>query len=85
MALWHSLLLFFLTYGWIKHEVVWGSGQSGGWLMLGNSAYTFVVTTVSLKALLECDSWTWVIGVAVGGSILLWFIFLAVYSWVSGF
>uniref|UniRef100_A0A915D5Y4 Phospholipid-transporting ATPase n=1 Tax=Ditylenchus dipsaci TaxID=166011 RepID=A0A915D5Y4_9BILA len=80
ISLWHSLLLFFLTYGWLSHEVVWESGQAGGWLMLGNSAYTFVVTTVSLKALLECDSWTWAIGVSVGGSILLWFIFLWAYS-----
>ncbi|VDK57116.1 unnamed protein product, partial [Cylicostephanus goldi] len=59
MALVHSLSLFFLSYGFLQTQVVWGNGQTGGWLMLGNSAYSFVVATVCLKALLECDSWTW--------------------------
>ncbi|KAI1710341.1 cation transport ATPase (P-type) domain-containing protein [Ditylenchus destructor] len=82
MSLWHSLVLFFLSYGYMKQEVVWDNGRSGGWLMFGNACYTFVVATVSLKALLECDTWTWTIYVSVFGSILLWFVFLFIYSWV---
>jgi len=59
---------------------VYDGGQVGNWLMLGNSAYTFVVTTVCLKALLECDSWTWVMVFFSIGSILSWFLFLWIYS-----
>ncbi|TKR68029.1 hypothetical protein L596_024079 [Steinernema carpocapsae] len=80
MALWHSLLLFFLTYGYLYDGVAWSNGRTGGWLMLGNTCYTMVVATVNLKALLECDSWTWVIAFVSIGSIVLWFLTLGVYS-----
>nr|CDJ87636.1 ATPase domain containing protein [Haemonchus contortus] len=79
MALVHSLSLFFLSYGFL-HTIVWSTGRDGGWLMFGNSAYTFVVVTVCLKALLECDSWTWPVVAACLGSILLWLLFLPFYS-----
>ncbi|CAG9539726.1 unnamed protein product [Cercopithifilaria johnstoni] len=82
LAVWHSLLLFFLSYAFLYNPVVWDNGRVGGWLMLGNSCYTFVVTTVCLKALLECNSWTVVILFSCFGSILLWFIFLSLYSLV---
>ncbi|KAL4002263.1 Phospholipid-transporting ATPase tat-1 [Acanthocheilonema viteae] len=82
LAVWHSLLLFFLSFAFLYDPVVWDNGRVGGWLMLGNSCYTFVVTTVCLKALLECDSWTIVILFSCFGSILLWFIFLPLYSLV---
>ncbi|KAK6043321.1 hypothetical protein COOONC_19174 [Cooperia oncophora] len=79
MALVHSLSLFFLSYGFLD-TIVWSSGRDGGWLMLGNSAYTFVVVTVYLKALLECDSWTWPVVVSCVGSIVLWLLFLPIYA-----
>ncbi|CAB3401820.1 unnamed protein product [Caenorhabditis bovis] len=80
LAVVHSLSLFFLTYAYLEHQVVWDDGRTGGWLMLGNCAYTFVVATVCLKALLECDSWTWPVVVASFGSIVLWLVFVVVYS-----
>uniref|UniRef100_A0A914I0U0 Phospholipid-transporting ATPase n=1 Tax=Globodera rostochiensis TaxID=31243 RepID=A0A914I0U0_GLORO len=80
VSLWHSLLLFFLNFGFYSSGVVWAGGNTGGWLMFGNSLYTFVVATVCLKALLECDSWTWIIVGCCLGSILLWFVYLIIYS-----
>uniref|UniRef100_A0A183E9V6 PhoLip_ATPase_C domain-containing protein n=1 Tax=Gongylonema pulchrum TaxID=637853 RepID=A0A183E9V6_9BILA len=80
LAILHSLLLFFLSFAYLYNPVAWPNGRVGGWLMLGNSCYSFVVATVCLKALLECDSWTVVIVLSCIGSILLWFIFVAVYS-----
>ncbi|CAB11550.4 Phospholipid-transporting ATPase tat-1 [Caenorhabditis elegans] len=82
LAIVHSLSLFFLTYATMEHQVVWDNGLTGGWLMLGNCAYTFVVATVCFKALLECDSWTWPVVVACIGSIGLWIVFVIVYSLV---
>ncbi|CAP30827.2 Protein CBR-TAT-1 [Caenorhabditis briggsae] len=82
MAIIHSLSLFFLTYATMEHQVVWDNGLTGGWLMLGNCAYTFVVATVCLKALLECDSWTWPVVVACIGSIGLWIVFVIIYALV---
>ncbi|VDK80983.1 unnamed protein product [Litomosoides sigmodontis] len=82
LAVWHSIVLFFLSFAFLYDPVVWDNGRAGGWLMLGNSCYTFVVTTVCLKALLECDSWTIVILLSCFGSILLWFIFVSLYSMI---
>lgn len=117
VSLWHSLVLFFLNYGFYASGILWSGGETGGWLMFGNTLYTvipnllitffkilncnesgpyflcqnqkfsifpskFVVATVCLKALLECDSWTWIIVGCCLGSILLWFAYLAIYAWV---
>ncbi|CAI2349433.1 unnamed protein product [Caenorhabditis sp. 36 PRJEB53466] len=82
LAIVHSLSLFFLTYATLENQVVWADGRAGGWLMLGNCAYTFVVATVCFKALLECDSWTWPVVVACLGSIGLWIVFVIVYALV---
>ncbi|PAV86956.1 hypothetical protein WR25_25624 isoform B [Diploscapter pachys] len=80
MALVHSLSLFFLSYFFLESQVVWANGRVGGWLMLGNCCYSFVVTTVCLKALLECDSWTWPLFASCFGSIALWIIVLWIYA-----
>ncbi|KAL3105938.1 hypothetical protein niasHT_024995 [Heterodera trifolii] len=82
VSLWHSLLLFFLSFGFYASGILWTGGNTGGWLMFGNSLYTFVVVTVCLKALLECDSWTWIIVAFCLGSVGLWFASLAIYSWI---
>uniref|UniRef100_A0AC34FA08 Phospholipid-transporting ATPase n=1 Tax=Panagrolaimus sp. ES5 TaxID=591445 RepID=A0AC34FA08_9BILA len=87
LSLWHSLLLFFLTYLIMENSILWESGEVGGWLMLGCSAYTYVVVTVCLKALLEADTWTAILLVFCFGSILSWFVFMIIYSevwpWIS--
>ncbi|KHN72946.1 putative phospholipid-transporting ATPase IA [Toxocara canis] len=40
----------------------------------------FVVATVCLKALLECNSWTTIVVCSSIGSILLWIVFLVIYA-----
>uniref|UniRef100_A0A1I7XTK0 P-type phospholipid transporter n=1 Tax=Heterorhabditis bacteriophora TaxID=37862 RepID=A0A1I7XTK0_HETBA len=80
MAIVHSLSLFFLSYAFLEKQVVWENGRTGGWLMLGNCAYTFVVATVCLKAMLECDSWSFPVIFACIGSVALWLLFLFIYA-----
>nr|CAD2144792.1 unnamed protein product [Meloidogyne enterolobii] len=82
LSLWHSLLLFFFNYGFYGDAILWSSGRIGGWLMFGNSLYSYVVTTVCLKALIECDSINFIIIVLCIGSIISWFVFLAFYSMI---
>lgn len=59
-AMYHSVLLFWLTKLAIVHCVGWANGFDGGWLMMGNMVYTYVVITVCIKAGLEIDAWVWV-------------------------
>uniref|UniRef100_A0A336MCV4 Phospholipid-transporting ATPase n=1 Tax=Culicoides sonorensis TaxID=179676 RepID=A0A336MCV4_CULSO len=79
-ALIHSLFLFWLPMFAYKGDVLWGNGRDGGYLVLGNIVYTYVVVTVCLKAGLITNSWTWLTHYSIWGSILLWFIFIIIYS-----
>ncbi|XP_032799496.1 probable phospholipid-transporting ATPase IA isoform X1 [Daphnia magna] len=79
-ALLHSMLLFWLPLMAFGEDIVWSNGKDGGYLILGNAVYTYVVVTVCLKAALETSSWTWLSLLAIGGSVLTWFLFLAFYS-----
>ncbi|XP_042904105.1 probable phospholipid-transporting ATPase IA isoform X3 [Parasteatoda tepidariorum] len=76
----HSILLFWLTYLSVDHDIVWANGRDGGYLLFGNMVYTFVVITVCMKAGLEMNAWTWLTHLAIWGSIASWFIFLWGYS-----
>lgn len=78
----HSIIIYFLTYGIYQYGSIWSSGRIGGWLMFGNAAYTFVIVTVSLKALMECDAWNFIIVATCSGSIILWFFTWFFYSLV---
>ncbi|XP_053599624.1 probable phospholipid-transporting ATPase IA isoform X4 [Plodia interpunctella] len=79
-ALLHSVLLFWLPVLLCAHEALWPAGGVGGYLVLGNFIYTYVVLTVCLKAGLATHSWTWVTHVAIWGSVGMWFTFMLIYS-----
>ncbi|XP_068627807.1 probable phospholipid-transporting ATPase IA isoform X1 [Battus philenor] len=79
-ALLHSILLFWLPMMLASHHILWPNGKDGGYLVVGNFVYTYVVLTVCLKAGLATHSWTWVTHVAIWGSVAMWFVFILVYS-----
>ena len=80
-AIWHSLTLFWLSYFTLYHDTFWPHGRSdGGYLCFGNILYTYVVVTVSLKAAIELNCWTFWTHIAIWGSIASWFVFLTLYS-----
>ncbi|XP_011498077.1 PREDICTED: probable phospholipid-transporting ATPase IA [Ceratosolen solmsi marchali] len=79
-ALLHSALLYWLSLLALKQDVIWENGRDGGYLVLGNLVYTYVIVTVCGKAGLITNSWTWVTHLATWGSIILWFIFILTYS-----
>lgn len=81
-AVYHSILLFWLTVTALLQDVAFKDGKVGDYLFLGNMVYTFVVITVCVKAGLEMGAWTWLSHLAIWGSIASWFVFLAVYSHV---
>ncbi|XP_051154050.1 probable phospholipid-transporting ATPase IA isoform X2 [Leptopilina boulardi] len=79
-ALVHSSLLYWLALFALQQDVIWKNGRDGGYLVLGNIVYTYVVVTVCCKAGLITNSWTWVTHLATWGSIILWFLFVLIYS-----
>ncbi|CAN4124334.1 unnamed protein product [Withania somnifera] len=56
------------------------SGRMFGLWDVSTMAYTCVVVTVNLRLLMMCNSITRWHHISVGGSILLWFIFVFIYS-----
>ncbi|CAG0884439.1 unnamed protein product, partial [Darwinula stevensoni] len=79
-ALMHSIILYYLPAGAMKQDVAWGNGRDGGYLMVGNMVYTYVVVTVCLKAGLETNAWTVFTHLAIWGSIASWFFFFTLYA-----
>ncbi|XP_068083348.1 probable phospholipid-transporting ATPase IA isoform X2 [Anabrus simplex] len=79
-ALVHSVLLFWMPLLALEKGVIWSNGRDGGYLLLGNVVYTYVVVTVCLKAGLVTNAWTWLTHLAIWGSIAIWFIFVVIYS-----
>ncbi|XP_075212548.1 ATPase phospholipid transporting 8A1 isoform X3 [Lycorma delicatula] len=79
-ALYHSVLLFWLPLFIVEHDVVWSNAREGGYLLMGNMVYTYVVVTVCVKAGLHLNFWTWITHLAIWGSIGAWFGVICLYS-----
>ncbi|OQR77200.1 putative phospholipid-transporting ATPase IA-like [Tropilaelaps mercedesae] len=79
-SVYHSLVLYFMTLYLINQDVAWSHGRDGGYLVMGNMCYAYVVVTVSLKAGLAINAWSWPVHAAIWGSILLWFLCLVIYA-----
>ncbi|XP_044737082.1 probable phospholipid-transporting ATPase IA isoform X2 [Chrysoperla carnea] len=76
----HSILLFWLPLFAIDNGIIWNSGRDGGYLVLGNTVYTYVVIAVCFKAGLVTSTWTLPSHIAIWGSIGMWFLFMFIYS-----
>ncbi|XP_049404366.1 phospholipid-transporting ATPase 3-like isoform X2 [Solanum stenotomum] len=78
-AVYQSLILYnFVTYSSTKG--INSSGKMFGLWDVSTMAYTCVVVTVNLRLLMMCNTITRWHHISVGGSILLWFIFVFIYS-----
>ncbi|XP_064441876.1 phospholipid-transporting ATPase IB-like [Mirounga angustirostris] len=81
-ALIHSFILFWMPMKMLEHDMVLQGGHTTDYLFLGNFIYTYVIVTVCLKAGLETLSWNKFSHLAIWGSILIWLVFFAIYSFV---
>ncbi|XP_033606946.1 phospholipid-transporting ATPase IA isoform X9 [Cryptotermes secundus] len=79
-SLGHSVILYWLPLLAAENDVIWSNGREGGYLLLGNIVYSYVVVTVCMKAGLVTNAWTWLTHLAIWGSIATWFIFIVIYS-----
>eukprot|EP00054_Salpingoeca_dolichothecata_P013519 m.75492 g.75492 ORF g.75492 m.75492 type:complete len:1176 (-) comp20522_c0_seq1:32-3559(-) len=75
----HSILLFWLPYAGMSHNVVHATGLNVGMWFVGESIYSLVVFTVILKAALIMKYWTIWNHISLWGSMLIWIIFSVIY------
>ncbi|XP_008690501.2 phospholipid-transporting ATPase IB-like [Ursus maritimus] len=81
-ALVHSFILFWMPMKMLENDMVLQGGYTTDFLFLGNFIYTYVVVTVCLKAGLETQSWNKFSHLAIWGSIIIWLVFFAIYSFL---
>ncbi|XP_006359578.1 phospholipid-transporting ATPase 3-like [Solanum tuberosum] len=81
-AVYQSLVLYYFVID-SSTKGMNSSGKIFGLWDVSTMAFTCVVVTVNLRLLMMCDTITRWHHITVGGSILLWFIFVFIYSGIS--
>jgi len=79
-AIVHSVVVFFLAYGIFQLDMPFSDGAQGGLFFWGTTVNFCLMCTVNLKVAVETHYWTIYNHIATWGSILVWFLFVAVYS-----
>ncbi|CAO3618575.1 unnamed protein product [Cunninghamella echinulata] len=82
-AVYHSAVLFFLGMAAFRNDEVFASGWAGGQWWVGTTIFSSTLATILYKAALITDVWTkWTL-LAIPGSMVIWFIFLPLVSYVG--
>nr|XP_016433591.1 PREDICTED: phospholipid-transporting ATPase 3-like [Nicotiana tabacum] len=81
-AIYQSLVLYYFVIA-SSTKGMNSSGKMFGLWDVSTMAFTCVVVTVNLRLLMMCNTITRWHHITVGGSILLWFIFVFIYSGIS--
>ncbi|KAI7896245.1 uncharacterized protein EV154DRAFT_558582 [Mucor mucedo] len=83
-AVYHSALLFFLGMAAFRQDEVFGpDGWSGGQWWVGTTIFTATLATILWKAALITDIWTKYTFIAIPGSMVIWFLFMPLVSYVG--
>lgn len=78
-----SLISFFFVAGAFEVEAFRKDGQLAGIEELGAAMYTCIVWVVNLQVALALSYFTWIQHAFIWGSVVLWYIFLVVYGYIS--
>jgi len=79
----HSLIIFFFSYGIFHGDLKLGNGKMGGHWLWGTTVYSTALVTVLLKAALISNTWTKYHVLAIPGSFLVWLAFIPIYATIA--
>uniref|UniRef100_A0A915AWL6 Phospholipid-transporting ATPase n=6 Tax=Parascaris univalens TaxID=6257 RepID=A0A915AWL6_PARUN len=79
----HAFVIFFVVYYTFEQGVVWSHGREANMRCFGTAMNIALVLTVNIKAAIEMDSHTIMSVVAIGGSLVMMFIYLFSYCLTS--
>lgn len=82
-AIYHSLVLYIWSELFWHGDLIQGDGKIAGHWVWGTSLYGAVLLTVLGKAALVTNNWTKYHVLAIPGSMVIWYIFIAVYGLVA--
>eukprot|EP01102_Stenamoeba_stenopodia_P013883 TRINITY_DN4552_c0_g1_i4.p1 TRINITY_DN4552_c0_g1~~TRINITY_DN4552_c0_g1_i4.p1 ORF type:complete len:865 (-),score=131.30 TRINITY_DN4552_c0_g1_i4:43-2637(-) len=80
LAVYHSLVLFFGTKWIFEREMIWSNGQIAGLTLIGNITMSVGLIVIFLQLALETGYWTIITQVAYWGSLIMYFVTLALQS-----
>lgn len=79
----HSLIIYWFSYGIFYGDLKLGNGKMGGHWLWGTTVYSAALVTVLLKAALISNTWTKYHVLAIPGSFLVWLAYLPIYSTIG--
>jgi len=79
-AMWHSLVIFFLSFFLFQNDSISFSGKTSGIWTIGFMVQTFAVVIVLLRLAIETKYWVTPVHLAIEGSIFLYFLILTIQS-----
>ncbi|CAO3683743.1 unnamed protein product [Rhizopus stolonifer] len=82
-AVFHSLVLFFIGVGALSTDGVFRNAWAGGQWWVGTAVFTAVLGCILWKGALITDVWTKYTFIAIPGSMLIWFLYLPLVSYVG--
>lgn len=82
-AFYHSIILYLFAEAMWPDDLIQSDGRIAGHWVWGTALYTSVVVTVLGKAALVTNIWTKYHVIAIPGSLLLWYGFIALYATVA--
>lgn len=79
-GVWMSAVVFFVGFGTYTEDVMALDGKSMGLYIMGYAVFTGMVLAVNVRLAQEVKKWDWTLHLSVWGSILVWYIWGAIYS-----
>eukprot|EP01118_Nematostelium_gracile_P019227 TRINITY_DN8839_c0_g1_i2.p1 TRINITY_DN8839_c0_g1~~TRINITY_DN8839_c0_g1_i2.p1 ORF type:complete len:1148 (-),score=269.15 TRINITY_DN8839_c0_g1_i2:58-3234(-) len=79
-AIFQAALIFGLTWACAGHEVFHQNGQTLGLWAHGTLTYTCIIVVINFKLAMETRNWTGLLGIGFVASLLVWFVWLLIYS-----
>jgi phospholipid-translocating ATPase len=78
-----SLLIFFLTTNSVLNQAFTKDGQVVDFEILGVIMYTCAIWVVNCQMALSINYFTWIQHFFIWGSIVIWYVFLLIYGYMS--
>ncbi|ORX61690.1 phospholipid-translocating P-type ATPase [Hesseltinella vesiculosa] len=82
-AVYHSAILYFVGMAAFMNDEVFAKGWGGGQWWVGTSIFSATLATILWKGALITDIWTKWTWIAIPGSMVIWFVFLPLVSYVG--
>lgn len=82
-AFYHSIILYIGSELFWYGDTILNDGTTAGHWVWGTALYGAVLATVLIKAGLITNNWTKYHVIAIPGSMVIWFVFVAVYAYVA--